>query len=83
MDVKQGNLVTLPGFPAFYDYEWYPQSDEVREMPRYNKHCIHRNGLFSATRRSEWAFMISLRWEQSKFTLLSPEFLVEFDDEFK
>ena len=45
-NMKQGNLVVLPGLPAFYDYEWYPQPDDVRETPRYNKHCIHRNGLF-------------------------------------
>lgn len=53
MDVKQGKLVVLPGFPAFYDYEWYPQSDDVREMPRYNPHCIHWNFICSATRRYE------------------------------
>ena len=45
-NMKQGNLVTLPGLPAFYDYEWYPLPDDVRETPQYNKHCIHRNGLF-------------------------------------
>jgi len=44
--MKQGNLVALPGLPAFYDYEWYPQPDDVRETPRYNKHGIHWNALF-------------------------------------
>ena len=38
--MKQGNLVVLPGLPAFYDYEWYPQLDDVRETPRYNKHIF-------------------------------------------
>jgi len=45
-NMKQGNLVVLPGLPAFYDYEWYPQPDDVRETPRYNKRCIHWNALF-------------------------------------
>jgi hypothetical protein len=44
--MRQGNLVALPGLPAFYDYEWYPLPADVRETPQYNKHCIHRNGLF-------------------------------------
>ena len=34
-NMKQGNLVTLPGLPAFYDYEWNPQPDDVRETARY------------------------------------------------
>ena len=29
--MKQGDLIVLPGLPAFYDYEWYPQSADVRE----------------------------------------------------
>ena len=45
-NMKQGNLVVLPGLPAFYDYEWYPQPDDVRETPRYNEHCTHWNDLF-------------------------------------
>jgi len=44
-NMKQGKLVVLPGLPAFYDYEWYPQPDDVCEMLRYSKHCINRNGL--------------------------------------
>jgi predicted FMN-binding regulatory protein PaiB len=79
--MKEGNLVVLPGLPAFYDYEWYPQPVDVREMPRYNKRCIHWNGRFSTTRNYHQASMMSLRLERSKFTS-SPEFLVEFDDEF-
>jgi hypothetical protein len=35
-DMKQGNLVDLPGLPAFYDYEWYPLPDNVRETPQYD-----------------------------------------------
>jgi hypothetical protein len=45
-NMKEGHLVVLPGLPAFYDYEWYPQPVDVREMPRYNKRCIHWNGRF-------------------------------------
>jgi hypothetical protein len=44
--MKQGNLVVLPGLPAFYDYEWYPQLDDVRETLRYKKYCIHWNAFF-------------------------------------
>jgi hypothetical protein len=44
--MKQGNLIVLPGLPAFYDYEWYPQPDDVRETPQHNKHCSNRIGLF-------------------------------------
>ena len=42
--MKQGNLVVLPGLPAFYDYEWYPQPEDVRKAPlaRYNEHRIQR-----------------------------------------
>jgi len=43
-NMKQGKLVVLPGLPAFYDYEWYPQPNDVCETPRSIKHCI--NGLF-------------------------------------
>jgi len=33
-NMKQGNLVVLPGLPAFYDYEWYPQPDDrYKELP--------------------------------------------------
>ena len=46
-NMKQGNLVALPGLPAFYDYEWYPQPDEMREAPlaRYNEHGVQPDGL--------------------------------------
>jgi len=47
-NMKQGKLVVLPGLPPFYDYEWYPQPDDVCETLRYSKHCINRNGLFPA-----------------------------------
>ena len=40
-NMQQGNLVALPGLSAFYDYEWYPQPDDVRETTRYNKYYIH------------------------------------------
>ena len=46
-NMKQGNLVTLPGLPAFYDYEWYPLPDDVRETPQYKT-------LYS----SEWSFSV-------------------------
>jgi hypothetical protein len=29
LDTTKGVLVTLPGLPPFYDYEWYPQPVEV------------------------------------------------------
>ena len=45
-NMKQGNLVVLPGLPTFHDYEWCPQPDDVCETPRYKKHCIHWNALF-------------------------------------
>jgi len=33
-NMKQGNLVGLPGLPNFYDYEWYPQPDDrYKELP--------------------------------------------------
>ena len=47
-NMKQGNLVVLPGLPAFYDYEWYPQPDDVRETPRYNKTLYSLECSFSA-----------------------------------
>ena len=67
--MKHGNLVVLPGLPAFYDYEWYPQPNDVCDILQYSKHCIHQNGIFSATKIYQWASMISLRLERSKFTL--------------
>lgn len=75
-NMKQGNLVELPGLPAFYDYEWYPQPVDVRETPRYNELVFIGMVFFSATTNYHQASMTSLRLEQSKFT----QFLVEFDD---
>ena len=57
-NMKQGNLVTLPGLPAFYDYEWYPLPTDVRETPRYSKHCIHRNGLFQRSKDVPGGFSV-------------------------
>ena len=56
--MKQGNLVTLPGLPTFYDYEWYPLPVDVCETPRYNKHCIHRNGLFQRYKDLQVGFSV-------------------------
>ena len=55
-NMKQGNLVVLPGLPAFYDYEWYPQLNNVRETPRYNKLCIHWNALFQRHKKLPMSF---------------------------
>jgi hypothetical protein len=54
--MKQDNLVVLPGLPVFYDYEWYPQPDDVRETPRYDKHCIHQNGVFQRYKELPMSF---------------------------
>ena len=36
-NMKQGDLVDLPGLPTFYDYEWYPTpAEDVRKTPCYS-----------------------------------------------
>jgi len=72
VNMMQGELVTLPGLPPFYDYEWYPQPEEVSTIlsltiSGLQKFMLHIPSLLRASRQPHPS---SLKLGASKYRLV-------------